>query len=448
MPACRRGAPNCHSTTPRRCRPTPRANALGGWRKEVEEAAEAFRIATEAGPGVRACVCEMGRVAALAVSPQRVPGRRGVALAQTDLQGVEPGRPERRSVRGTRGLTRTSQPRTVRATSAAPSANPSCEYARIRFAMLLAGRGRVEEAVEQVDQAQKLNQRSSLPRGYLGHAALRAPVRRGRPHVRDAAAPRLPYTAAHIGLCKAYTELRRSADALAACQSVGAEQAAEYPFVLSQLVKIHHDAGRPRERSRPSPSLRALYDARPTGDGAFWIALAYVSLGDTPRALDWLDKAIDANSSPAGLRTCRLAPRSDSPRPAFIARMARIDKGPRSSTTRRQPGRQPVNAGPDLGTMWRSHAGLCRVLARRDTAPCHGRGACTRPSRRECRRVPCWARSGLRLRSGRRDAPCRGRARHGPTRARGIPPGARAPGPRRRRRCAGASVAGLRPRAT
>ena len=129
--------------------------------------------------------------------------------------------------------------------------NPSCEYARIRFAMLLAGRGRVEEAVEQVDQAQKLNQRSSLLRGYLGatlHYARR---------FEDAARTyetllRLDsqYTAAHIGLCKAYTELRRSAEALAACQSVGAEHAAEDPFVLSQLVKVHHDAGRPRMRSR------------------------------------------------------------------------------------------------------------------------------------------------------------------------------------------------------
>ena len=46
--------------------------------------------------------------------------------------------------------------------------NPSCEYARIRYAMLLAGRGRVNEAVEQVEQAQRLNPRSSLLRGYTG----------------------------------------------------------------------------------------------------------------------------------------------------------------------------------------------------------------------------------------------------------------------------------------
>jgi tetratricopeptide (TPR) repeat protein len=179
-----------------------------------------------------------------------------------------------------------------------------------------------------VDQAQKLNQRSSLLRGYLG-ATLHYARRFDEAARTYETLLRLDsqYTAAHIGLCKAYTELRRSEQALAACQSVGAEKAAEDPFVLSQLVKIHHDAGRPREAQHALTQLRKIYGARPTGDGAFWIALAYVSLGDTPRALDWLDKAIDANSSRlayAGVDS-RLDPIRRDPR--FIARMARIDKG-------------------------------------------------------------------------------------------------------------------------
>ena len=55
--------------------------------------------------------------------------------------------------------------------------------------------------------------------------------------------------------------------------------------------------------------------------------MAYVSLGDTPRALAWLDKAIDANSS--RLAYARVDSRLDPIRrdARFIARMARIDKG-------------------------------------------------------------------------------------------------------------------------
>ena len=205
--------------------------------------------------------------------------------------------------------------------------NPSCEYARIRYAMMLAGLARVDEAVEQVDQAQKLNQRSSLLRGYLGatlHYARR---------FEDAARTyetllRLDsqYTAAYIGLCKAYTELRRGDEALAACRRVGAEQAAEDPFVLSQFVKIHADAGRPRDAQQALGRLRVLYEHSPTGDGAFWIALAYVSLDDNGRALEWLDRAIDANSS--RLAYARVDSRLDPLRrdPRFLARMARIER--------------------------------------------------------------------------------------------------------------------------
>ena len=103
----------------------------------------------------------------------------------------------------------------------------------------------------------------------------------------------------------------------------------------------HHDAGHSREAQQALGELRALYEAKPTGDGAFWIALAYVSLGDTTRALDWLDKAIDANSS--RLAYARVDSRLDPIRrdPRFIARMARIDKG--TSVVDDPPARPAVN---------------------------------------------------------------------------------------------------------
>ena len=220
--------------------------------------------------------------------------------------------------------------------------SPSCEYARIRYAMLLAASGRVDEAVDQVEQAQKLNPRSSLLRGYLG-AALHYARR-----FEDAARTyerllRLDpqYTAAYIGLCKAYTELRRTTQALAACEAVGAQHAAEDPFVLSQQVKIYADAGRTREAQQALTRLRDLYDLRPTGDGAFWIALAYVSLNDATRALTWLDRAIDANSS--RLAYVRVDSRLDPLRrdARFVARMARIDQSV-SSVIDDVPSRPPT----------------------------------------------------------------------------------------------------------
>ena len=301
-----------------------------GGRKEVEEAADAFRTATEAEPDF---VLAYAKYAEALLSMYRHNVLRAddaLPVAQNVISkalSLDDGSAEAYAALGDLYAERHNLEQSERHFRRAIALDPSCEYARIRFAMLLAGRGRVDEAVEQVEQAQKLNQRSSLLRGYLGatlHYARR---------FEDAAQTyetllRLDstYSAAHIGLCKAYTELRRTAEALAACQSLGVEGTAEDPFVLSQLVKIHHDADHPREAQQALTRLRAAYDRSPTGDGAFWIALAYVSLGETTHALAWLDKAIDANSS--RLAYAQVDSRLDPIRrdPRFIARMARIDK--------------------------------------------------------------------------------------------------------------------------
>jgi serine/threonine-protein kinase len=302
-----------------------------GGRKEVEEAAESFRSATEAAPEFVLAYAKWAEALLSLYRHNALRADEALPLAQSVISkalSLDDRSAEAYAALGDLYAERHNLEQSERHFRRALSLNPSCEYARMRYAMLLAGRGRVDEAVEQVGQAQMLNQRSSLLRGYLG-ATLHYARRFEEAARTYETLLRLDsqYTAAHIGLCKAYTELRRSEAALAACQSVGAEKAAEDPFVLSQLVKIHHDAGRPRDAQQSLGQLRALYDARPTGDGAFWIALAYVSLGDTPRALEWLDKAIDANSS--RLAYARVDSRLDPIRrdPRFIARMARIDKG-------------------------------------------------------------------------------------------------------------------------
>jgi tetratricopeptide (TPR) repeat protein len=176
--------------------------------------------------------------------------------------------------------------------------SPSSEYARIRFAMMLAGRGRTGEAVSQTLEAQSLNPRSSMLRGYAGAALHYAG--------RYAEAARMyegtlqldsQYTAAWIGLCKAYTALGRFQQALDACDQVERAGAAEPPFVESQKVQIYADAGRPREARRSLDQLLDRYKATPSGDLAFWIALAYASLHDRNEAFRWLDVAIEQRSS-------------------------------------------------------------------------------------------------------------------------------------------------------
>ena len=236
-----------------------------GGRKEVEEAAESFRSATEAAPEFVLAYAKWAEALLSLYRHNALRADEALPLAQNVISkalSLDDRSAEAYAALGDLYAERHNLEQSERHFRRALSLNPSCEYARIRFAMLLAGRGRVDEAVEQVDQAQKLNQRSSLLRGYLG-ATLHYARRFDEAARTYETLLRLDsqYTAAHIGLCKAYTELRRSAEALEACQSVGAERAAEDPFVQSQLVKIHHDAGRPREAQQALTRLRALYDA-------------------------------------------------------------------------------------------------------------------------------------------------------------------------------------------
>ena len=301
-----------------------------GGRADVEEAAEAFRAATEAEPEFVLAYAKWAEALLSRYRHNALSADEALPLAQNVIStalSLDDRSAEAYAALGDLYAERHNLEQSERHFRRALALNASCEYARIRYAMLLAGRGRVDEAVEQVEQAQKLNPRSSLLRGYYGatlHYARR---------FADAARAyetllRLDsqYTAAYIGLCKAYTELRRTTQALEACDAVAAQHAAEDPFVLSQLVKIHTDAGRPRDAQQALSRLRALYDARPTGDGAFWIALAYVSLDDATRAFTWLDRAIDANSS--RLAYARVDSRLDPIRgdPRFVPRMMRIDQ--------------------------------------------------------------------------------------------------------------------------
>jgi serine/threonine protein kinase/tetratricopeptide (TPR) repeat protein len=204
--------------------------------------------------------------------------------------------------------------------------NPSSEYARIRFALLLAGRGRVDEAVTTILEAQRLNPRSSVLRGYSGatlHYARR--YEEAARMYESALQFDSQYTAAHIGLCKAYTALKITDRALRSCGEVSRTGAAEPPFVESQLVQIYADAGQPQRAREHLNQLLATYRSRPTGDTAFWLALAHASLSRIDEAFTWLDRAIDARSS--RLVYARVDSRLDPLRgdPRFADRLERVE---------------------------------------------------------------------------------------------------------------------------
>jgi tetratricopeptide (TPR) repeat protein len=205
--------------------------------------------------------------------------------------------------------------------------NPSSEYARIRFSLMLAGRGRVDEAVATVLEAQKLNPRSSTLRGYSGallHYARR--YEEAAKMYENALLVDSQYTGAYIGLCKAYTALKNRETALRWCDAVSKKGAAEATFVESQMVQIYTDAGQPQVAREHLQKLLAAYKDRPTADTAFWLASANGSLGQLDDAFTWLDRAIDGRSS--RLVYARVDARLDPLRAdvRFGPRLARLDE--------------------------------------------------------------------------------------------------------------------------
>lgn len=301
-----------------------------GGRQDVEAAADAFRRATEAEPDFVLAYAKWAEALLSLYRHNALAADEALPLAQ-DVIAQALSRDDR-SAEAYAALADLYAERHIwsqaeRHFQRSLALNPSGEYARIRYAMLLSGRGRVDEAVEQSRQASALNPRSSVLSGYAGatlHYAHRF-EEAARLYERvlrlDA-----QYSAAYIGLCKAYTELRRTEQALEACRMVETQQAAEDPFVQSQYVKIQADAGNRSQALRHLANLQRIYEARPTGDGAFWVALAYISLGDYDQALAWLDTAIAGQSS--RLAYARVDSRLDPLRgdPRFVSRMARIEE--------------------------------------------------------------------------------------------------------------------------
>jgi tetratricopeptide (TPR) repeat protein len=204
--------------------------------------------------------------------------------------------------------------------------NPSSEYARIRYALMLAGRGRVEEAVSQILEAQSLNPRSSMLRGYAGATLYYARRYEDSATMAESVLQLDPqYRAAYIGLCNAYTALGQTETAVRWCTEVRNKGAAEPPYVEAQFAQIYARAGQPRKAREHLDALRGLFKREPSGDTAFWLAIACASLDRKDEAFTWLDRAIDERSS--RLLYVRVDARLDPLRndPRFKDRLARID---------------------------------------------------------------------------------------------------------------------------
>ncbi len=208
--------------------------------------------------------------------------------------------------------------------------NPSNEYARTRYAMLLSGRGRTTEAIDQLAEARRLAPLSSTLQGYFGMALHYAG--------RDAEALRVfeqlqrvdrEWGAALVGLCRVYTAVGDFARAFEVCLKVQQRDTEQPAFVDAQLVTILAGQGRRTEATAMAGRLAQQASEGPEAqrpDLAFFTAVAHAGLGDHDAALAWLDQAQTARSS--RLLYLRIDPRFTALRgdPRFADLVTRVDQ--------------------------------------------------------------------------------------------------------------------------
>jgi len=213
---------------------------------------------------------------------------------------------------------------------AALARNPSNEYARTRYAMLLSGRGRTTEALDQLAEARRLAPLSSTLQGYYGMTLHYAG--------RDAEALRVfeqlhrvdrEWSAALVGLCRVHTAVGNYARALETCTEVRRRQTEQPAFVDAQLVAVAAGQGRTREAAAAAARLaQQATEAPPThqADLAFFTAVGYAGLGRDDEAFAWLDRAHTLRSS--RLLYLRIDPRFTDLRgdPRFATLVSRVDE--------------------------------------------------------------------------------------------------------------------------
>lgn len=212
---------------------------------------------------------------------------------------------------------------------AALSRNPSNEYARTRYAMMLSGRGRTTEAIDQLVEARRLAPLSSTLQGYYAMTLHYAG--------RDAEALRVfeqlhrvdrGWGGALVGLCRVQTAVGNFAAALEACRSVQERGTEQEAFVEAQLVTIAAGQGHREEAIERAGRLARAATSADIGqaaDLAFFTAAAYAGLGQRDDAFSWLERAFERRSS--RLLYLRIDPRFTDLRgdPRFADLVSRVD---------------------------------------------------------------------------------------------------------------------------
>lgn len=174
-------------------------------------------------------------------------------------------------------------------------------YARSRYAMLLAGRGRTAESVEQLTEALRSSPLSMTVKGYLAmslHYAGRDEEALETFEQLRALDASLESTL--VGQCRIYVVVGKFEEALTTCRQLLARRDGRDAFSEAQIAAALGRLGRHAESAKQLTQLRMAQDAAPEADKpnlAFFLATAYAGLEQADQVFPWLEVAARGKSS-------------------------------------------------------------------------------------------------------------------------------------------------------
>lgn len=206
--------------------------------------------------------------------------------------------------------------------------NPSYSFARTQYARHVAARGRLQEALEEARRAEEIDPLSAETRSTVGLVLYYS--RRydeAIEHHRNALALDPKSAQIHLSLGRTYAAKGAFAQALQELEQAVA-LSGEAPGPLAELGRTYAAMGRQKEAL---VILRRLRDRSPAIDSyssSLWLGNIYAALGETNRAFDMFNEAIDERAPQ--ILWANVDPRLDSVRrdprfPGLIRRLGLPD---------------------------------------------------------------------------------------------------------------------------
>jgi len=162
--------------------------------------------------------------------------------------------------------------------------DPSYPTAYHWYGILLAGRGRFDEALEQLHRARDLDPFSSVIQGNIARTHYFA----GQYDLAISEGRKAEFGPGHVSAAQAYLAKKMPQEALAEYQKA-VETMAGSPVGLMFRGQAEVSAGRRSEALKTIEEMKTLAARRYVSPA--YIAQVYVDLGEKDRALEWLEKA-------------------------------------------------------------------------------------------------------------------------------------------------------------